>query len=207
MIDLLYKQKYDITDLLSIMVRLRGEDGCPWDREQTHASIRANVLEEAYEVAEAIDRQDAGMLCEELGDLLLQVVFHARMSSEAAGFDFDDVADGICRKLIERHPHIFGDVRADTTEQVLSNWDAIKRRSKGHDTLYAALDGVAKSLPALTRADKLVGKLDKAGVPPQTGGDSLGERLLALVREARAAGLDAENELQRACDTLIERAK
>jgi len=121
---------YKLDDLLDIMKRLRGENGCPWDRAQTHASIRANVLEEAGEVVEAIDSGDTAALVEELGDLLLQVVFHAQIAAESGSFVFADVVDGICMKLIERHPHVFGAERADTPEQALAVWNAVKRRSK-----------------------------------------------------------------------------
>ena len=118
-------------DLLKIMEMLRGEGGCPWDREQTHQSIRKNMIEEAYETAEAIDLGDAVMLREELGDVLMQVVFHARISQEEGGFSFDDVCDGICKKLILRHPHIFGSVQVSDSAEVLKNWDAIKKEEKG----------------------------------------------------------------------------
>jgi tetrapyrrole methylase family protein/MazG family protein len=148
-------KRYGISDLLGIMSRLRVE--CPWDREQTHASIRANVIEEAYEVAEAIDRGSAAELCEESGDLLLQVVFHAQIASEAGEYNFDDVCDGICRKLIYRHPHVFSDSErgaSSTADDVLKNWDRLKS-----DGAKAAdrLDSVPKSLPALLRGEK-VGK-------------------------------------------------
>lgn len=133
--DFKYKEKYNIEDLLTIMRLLRSEDGCPWDREQTHQSIRKNLIEETYEAAEAIDREDMPLLKEELGDVLLQVVFHARMEEEKGNFSFDDVADGICKKLIVRHPHIFADVTADNAEQVLANWDSIKKKEKGQQTL------------------------------------------------------------------------
>lgn len=134
MIDFTEKPNYDISDLIEIMAILRSDGGCPWDREQTHDSIRANVIEEAYEVADAIDSGSADALKEELGDLLLQVVFHSRMEQESGGFDFDAVCDGVCKKLIYRHPHIFGNVSADTPDEVLKNWDALKsrRRSKRH---------------------------------------------------------------------------
>ena len=123
------EEKMLISDLRTITELLRAPDGCPWDREQTHESIRENFIEETYEVAEAIDISDTGLLEEELGDVLLQVVFHACIEEENGGFDFDDVTNGICRKLVLRHPHVFGNVSADTTEQVLSNWDKIGRAS------------------------------------------------------------------------------
>ena len=118
------KDKYNFDDLCAVMKNLRGEGGCPWDREQTHESIRKNFIEETYEVAEAIDTKDKKLLCEELGDVLLQVVFHTEMETEVGGFDIGDVTTGIVKKLIYRHPHIFGDVSAETTDTVLENWDA-----------------------------------------------------------------------------------
>jgi len=158
------KQNYDISDLREIMKLLRSENGCPWDREQTHASIRMNVIEEAYEVAEAIDSGDADLLKEELGDLLLQVVFHAEISAEnpeaGGGFGFDEVCDGICKKLVYRHPHVFGNVKADTPDEVLKNWDELKKAAKGNAD---GLDSVTKALPALMRADKVVKKASKMG--------------------------------------------
>lgn len=148
------KECYHIDDLLAIMKILRSENGCPWDKEQTHASIRKNFIEEVYEACEAIDKQDVELLREELGDVLLQVVFHAQMCEEEGQFSFDDVADGICKKLIVRHPHIFSDVVADTSEEVLKNWDAIKQSQKGQsaaDTLVS----VPSNLPALMRSQKI----------------------------------------------------
>lgn len=118
------KESYNFDDLVAIMKLLRSPEGCPWDKEQTHSSIRQNLIEETYEAIEAIDTQDTALLKEELGDVLLQVVFHAEMESEKGAFSIDDVCDGICKKLIVRHPHIFSDVQADTSETVLKNWDA-----------------------------------------------------------------------------------
>ena len=199
-----------ISDLRAITGLLRAPDGCPWDREQTHESIRGNFIEETYEVVEAIDTSDTELLEEELGDVLLQVVFHACIEEEKGGFDFEDVTDGICRKLILRHPHVFGDVNADTTEQVLSNWDKIKQRSKHQTTVTETLSSVAKSLPALMRAEKLIGRAAKAGyldaAVPQSG-SSIGERMLGLVLEAKTAGIDAEQELYKECDELISRVE
>ena len=199
-----------ISDLRAITGLLRAPDGCPWDREQTHESIRGNFIEEMYEVVEAIDTSDTELLEEELGDVLLQVVFHACIEEEKGGFDFEDVTDGICRKLILRHPHVFGDVNADTTEQVLSNWDKIKQRSKHQTTVTETLSSVAKSLPALMRAEKLIGRAAKAGyldaAVPQSG-SSIGERMLGLVLEAKTAGIDAEQELYKECDELISRVE
>ncbi len=124
------KKQYGISDLLEIVELLRGENGCPWDREQDHHTIRKNFLEETYEVVEAIDKEDPVLLQEELGDVLLQVVFHARMEEEAGRFGFSDVCDGICKKLVERHPHVFGEVAVSGTGEVLSNWERIKQERK-----------------------------------------------------------------------------
>ena len=143
------KQRYGVDDLLHIMEILRSREGCPWDREQTHESIRRDFVEETYEVLEAIDRQDPALLREELGDVLLQVVFHARMEEEAGRFAFADVVDEVCRKLIVRHPHIFAGGKADTSEEVLRNWDRIKQKNKGQTTVTETVESVAKSLPAV----------------------------------------------------------
>ena len=123
------KEKYGIDDLLQIMQILRGEGGCPWDREQTHESMRRDMLEEAYEVCEAIDLNDRDLLKEELGDVLLQVVHHACIEEEQGSFNFEDVCDGICRKLIVRHPHVFADVQVSSTGEVLDNWEKIKQQA------------------------------------------------------------------------------
>ena len=152
MINFLQRDKYGFEDLIRIMEILRSEGGCPWDREQTHESIRMNFIEETYEVIEAIDRKDTTLLREELGDVLIQVVFHAQIEKELGSFNIDDVADGVCKKLILRHPHIFGDVKVSGSGEVLENWDNIKRREKGQNA-FDALDSVARSLPALMRAE------------------------------------------------------
>lgn len=163
MVNFLHKPNYRFEDLVEITKILRSDNGCPWDREQTHESIRMNFIEETYEACEAIDNGDLELLKEELGDVLAQVVFHARMEEENGNFNIDDVADGVCKKFIERHPHIFGEVKADTTDEVLSNWDDIKRSQKGHKTHFQAMDSVARSLPSLMRAEKIQSKARKAG--------------------------------------------
>ena len=163
MVDFQCKDYYSMDDLLRIMELLRTPEGCPWDRAQTHQSIRRNMLEEAYEVAEAIDQQDPVHLQEELGDVLLQVVFHARMAQEAGQFDFGDVVDGICKKLVFRHPHVFGGVDARDSDAALTAWEAQKREEKGQKTAADTLDAVARSLPALIRSEKIQDKARKAG--------------------------------------------
>ena len=176
-----FKENYKIEDLLRIMEILRAPGGCPWDAEQTHESIKANFIEETYEVIEAINKQDNDLLLEELGDVLLQVVFHTEMEKEKGTFTFDDVADGICKKLIERHPHVFGDVIVSSTDEVLSNWDAIKRKSKAQKTQGSSMLKVPKELPALMRAQKIQSKAKKAGFD----WDDMSGALTALESEIR----------------------
>ena len=153
-------KKYTYEDFLGIMRTLLGEGGCPWDREQTHESLRQYVLEEAYEAVEAINNNDMANLCEELGDLLLQIVFHAEIERKKGSIYMDDVVDGISRKMIKRHSHIFGADHADTPDEVKVTWEANKKAEKGYKTQTDVLRGVAKSLPALTRAVKVAGKAD-----------------------------------------------
>ena len=159
----LAQERYDTGDLRRIVAVLRAPGGCPWDAEQTHASIRKNFIEETYEAVEAINKADDTLLCEELGDVLLQVGLHTQMAEERGAFNWDDVTDGICRKLIERHPHVFGDVSVTGVDNVLSNWDAIKRRSKGQGSASQAMDSVPREFPGLMRAQKLQQKAAKAG--------------------------------------------
>ncbi|MDD4773971.1 MAG: MazG family protein [Eubacteriales bacterium] len=202
---------YDINDLVDIMAILRSEDGCPWDREQDHTTIRQNFIEETYEAVEAIDNGDMELLREELGDVLLQVVFHARISQEDGYFSFDEVANDICLKLIERHPHIFGTVEADTPQEVLRNWEQIKQRTKDRKDISQILDGVAKSLPSLMRAGKLAKKLVNSGEEPEPEPErrlsesEYGERLFALAAECALAGFEPEKTLYDACERVIAR--
>jgi len=151
MVDFQYKDSYGVQDLEEIVRILRAPGGCPWDAEQTHQSIRRNFLEESYEAVEAIDEGSAEHLQEELGDVLLQVALHAEMERELGHFDLNGVADGICKKLIFRHPHVFGNVEVSGTGEVLSNWEVLKRQEKGQDTHTDALEAVARALPALWR--------------------------------------------------------
>lgn len=187
------KQSYDGQDLMEIVRILRHPGGCPWDQEQTHRSIRRNLLEEACEAAEAIDNDDVDGLKEELGDVLLQVYFHTSIEEDAGRFTLDDVADGVCKKLIYRHPHVFGDVTVDSTDQVLSNWEELKKKEKHQETQADAVDAVARTLPALWRAEKMKKKAAKAGFDWRdiTGAlDKLSEEL----DELRAAALDGEGD-------------
>ena len=204
-----FKENYTVDDLREIMTILRRPDGCPWDREQTHESIRRDLIEETYEVIEAINKGSKDMLLEELGDLLMQVVFHAEIEREKGAFDFDDVADGICKKLILRHPHIFGDVQVANSAEVLANWDEIKKKEKAQKTVTDTLTGVARSLPALMRAEKVIKKAKKGGYSTEFSDpdNEIGEKLFAVVREAREKGVDPERALERATDAFIERVK
>ena len=163
MVDFEFKSNYNFYDLVKIMSLLRSPEGCPWDREQTHKSIRRDFLEECYEAIEAIDTDDRDLLLEELGDVLLQVVFHAEIEAEKNSFTADDVCDGICKKLIIRHPHVFGDVTAEDSEAVLKNWDAIKMQTKSQKSNSEVMHSVSVALPALIRADKVQNKARKIG--------------------------------------------
>ncbi len=192
-----------LLDLVTVMDRLRRE--CPWDREQTHRSLAKYLLEEAHETIEAIeglqDPPDYTHLREELGDLLLQVYFHARVASEQAdGFTIDDVAAGIVDKLVHRHPHVFAGLDVEDADEVERNWESLKASEKGRASV---LDGVPPGLPALALADKVLGRAAKVGITP-TASEDLGDRLLALVVEARASGRDAEQDLRDAVRRLAD---
>lgn len=226
-----FKDFYGIDDLLQIMWCLRSEGGCPWDREQTHESIKKNLIEETYEVIEAINKQDKVLLCEELGDVLMQVVFHAQMEAEAGAFTFEDVADGVCKKLIERHPHVFGEVQVEGSEEVLRNWDDIKKRSKGQKSQTETMLSVPRELPALMRAAKVQKKAAKVGFDwPDVSGavdklyeetselsgaiesgseeeiaEELGDLLFSAVNVSRFVDCDAEEALTAATDKFMRR--
>lgn len=157
------KDKYTLQDLVEIMALLRSKKGCPWDREQTNESLKKYLIEETYEVLEAIDLNDKDKLCEELGDVLLQVVFHSQIAKEKGEFDIEDVITGICKKIILRHTHVFGNDSADTPEEVVDNWEAIKKKEKGLTTQTEVLKGVPKNLPALMRSWKVQQKAAQVG--------------------------------------------
>ena len=228
-----FKQKdtYGIEDLREIMRVLRSENGCPWDREQTHASIRKDFIEETYEVIEAIDEQNPAMLRDELGDVLLQVVFHTQIEEEAGAFSFDDVVDEICKKLIVRHPHVFGDANVSNVSDVLDQWTRIKQETKGQKTASETLCAVPKQLPALMRSQKVQNRAKKAGFDyPDVSmafddlksevtelqsalqaqdenniEEELGDVLFSAVNVARLCGKDAEEMLTGSCNKFIER--
>ena len=187
------KQSYDGQDLMEIVRLLRHPGGCPWDQEQTHQSIRRNFLEEAYEAAEAIDRDAEDALKEELGDVLLQVYFHTSIEEDAGRFTLDDVADGVCKKLIYRHPHVFGDVTVDSTDQVLTNWEELKKKEKHQATQADAVDAVARTLPALWRAEKMKKKAAKAGFDWREASGAL-DKLSEEVGELRRAALEGDGD-------------
>jgi XTP/dITP diphosphohydrolase len=209
-----------LLDLVAVMDRLRSPGGCPWDAEQTHETLTAYLLEEAYETVEAIESGDRAALEEELGDVLLQVMFHARIGQEdpAEPFDIDDVAAGIVAKLVRRHPHVFGSLdEVSTAAHVEANWDRIKTAEKQRDSV---LDGIPLTLPALARADAVLGRLVRAGLLdgdgvdhpwPERGQDwdsaAVGETLLDVVVKARTAGVDAEAALRAAVRRLEDRAR
>lgn len=221
------KEQYDFDDLLALMALLRSESGCPWDRAQTHQSVRSNFLEEAYEAVEALDENDSAHLCEELGDVLLQVVFHARMEEESGRFAMADVVDGLCRKLVTRHPHVFGTQVTATPEQALQSWDTVKKRLRGQQTQAQAMDSVSRALPAAMRGAKVWKKAVKAATVPPTAGDVLtearrgvdklaqpqadleatgrliGKTLFSLCAFASSMGIDPERALADACNAYI----
>lgn len=225
MINFERKTAYNVDDLRRIVSLLRAPGGCPWDGAQTHQSIRRNFLEEAYEVAEAIDQEDPAHLKEELGDVLLQVLFHASIEEDAGRFNLDDVADGICKKLIFRHPHVFGDGGDGSAE----SWEDLKRQEKGQTTYTQTLQSVATSLPGLWRAEKIQSKAEKAGfewpnaqaamdkLAEELGElqtavadhsnieEELGDLLFAAVKVARFFHIDAEEALAGTCEKFIRR--
>lgn len=192
-------------EAIEVMARLRGPGGCPWDAEQTHASLAPYAIEEAHEVAEAAESGDADALKEELGDLLLQVLFHSEIAGESGAFTVGDVASTLVEKLKRRHPHVFADVVADTPEEVERNWAAIKATEA---PLTHPLAGIPASLPALARAQKIVSRAAKAGLEETAADHStaeqIGEELLCVVRKAHAARVDAEQALRGAIRALEE---
>ena len=224
---LLEKETYDFEDLRTVMKVLRSENGCPWDREQDHHSIRSNLIEETYEVVEAIDTENAALLREELGDLLFQIMFHAELEDEKGSFAIDDVTDEICKKMISRHPHVFGNVEAKTTAQVLKNWDAIKTEEKQRLSLGDKLRAIPPMLSSLMRAakvnkkaklceeisaqtlqQKLIEQANALSVEdsaPAQAADQMGSLLLTVVQLCERMQVDAEEALQHTTDNLIEK--
>lgn len=157
------KDKYSFEEFIDIIETLLGENGCPWDREQTHQSLKRNMIEESYEVIDAIDKGDTPNLCEELGDVLLQVAFHSELAKKENSFNIDDVITGISQKMILRHPHVFSDAKVETSDEVLKNWDEIKKIEKGYSSITDTLKSIPKAFPALFRATKVQEKAAKVG--------------------------------------------
>jgi tetrapyrrole methylase family protein/MazG family protein len=204
-----------IKELLEVMARLRSPTGCPWDREQDHRSLRWHAIEEVYELLDSIDSGDDHEMAEELGDLLLQVVFHCQLAQERGAFDFEQVTRHITEKLIRRHPHVFGDLKVKNVDQVWANWEKIKRAEK-HGTRHArpsALDGIPKHLPALLRAEKLIKKAKRAelisnGVPmKRLTRAQTSRQLLDLARYAQSKGWSAEDLLRDETHLLEKRLR
>src|SRR5438094_5128824 len=198
------KKNSAINDLLQVMARLRSPKGCPWDREQDHKSLRWHAVEEVYELIDAIEARDDYEIAEELGDLLLQVVFHCQLAKERRAFDFENVARHMTDKLIRRHPHVFGDLKVKDVDQVWANWEKIKRAEK-HGTRHArpsALDGIPKHLPALLRAEKLLKRAQRANLATEPPSNRrltrarLGRELFDLARYAQNKGWSAEELLR-----------
>ncbi len=226
---LLAKKNYSFDDLVMVIEVLRGEGGCPWDMEQTHKSIRKDFIEETYEVIEAIDTDDPVLLREELGDVLLQVAFHAQIEREDGRFDVYDVANDICAKLIHRHPHVFGELKLDNSADVLLNWDKIKSEEKHRETLTHKLRAIPPMLPALMRAqkvgkkasffdfetadavfDKLYEEIEEIREAMKSGdqeavNEEIGDLLLTVTSLARKSGTDSELALTNATNKFIDR--
>ena len=176
------QKRYTFEDLRDIIEQLRSENGCPWDKVQTHESLRADMLEEAYEAVDAIDKGDMDNLKEELGDVLMQVVFHSSIEAQKGGFTLDDVIQGICEKMVYRHPHVFGEISVDTAEQVLVNWEALKKKEKHMQTQTDVLKSVPDALPALTRAKKVQKKAADVGFDFYEAGGAM-EKVAEEIRE------------------------
>ena len=235
MVDFQCKRRYDWEDFLRIMRLLRSPGGCPWDAEQTHQSIRRNFLEETYEALAALDRDDPADMCEELGDVLMQVVFHATIEEERGRFTMADVVDGVAQKMVYRHPHVFGTVHVDNSDQVLVNWEKLKRTEKGQASTADAIEAVPHTLPALWRAEKVQKKAAKAGfdwddplraldkleeevrelraamesgkAPEDPHGlrEELGDVLFMAAKIGQMTGTDPEDALHRSCDKFDSR--
>ena len=225
------KDRYDIGDLLEIIKVLRAPGGCPWDAEQTHTSIKKNFIEETYEVVEAINKNNSDMLREELGDVLLQIVMHTEMEREQGVFCFEDVVDEVVKKLVARHPHVFGDVVAENSSQALESWNEAKSRLKGEKNKTQSMQSVPRELPALMRAQKVQHKASKAGFDWQSADgafdklyeeinelkiamnqgnsslieDEFGDVLFSCVNIARFINVDSEQALTKSTDKFISR--
>lgn len=228
-----FKDKYNVYDLVDIIRLLRAEGGCPWDIEQTHESIRQCLIEETYETIEAINKKSIPMLREELGDVLMQVIFHAQIETENGNFTIDDVADENAKKMIIRHPHVFGTVNVDGVDDVLTNWDEIKRQTKKQKSVSESIDSIPRELPALMRAQKTQRKASKVGFDwddvkgaidkhmeeleelkaaienqdSENAFEELGDVLFSAVNISRFIDVDSEEALTAATDKFASRFK
>ncbi len=221
------EKKYTFEDLVDIVKTLRGENGCPWDIEQTHQSIKHNIIEEGYELIEMLDSEKWEKVADESGDLLLQIVFHAQIGIENGEYGIEDVINAVCEKLIHRHPHVFGDVKAETSDEVLEKWNQIKRDDRGQKTISQDMEGVSKFLPSLMRAVKIQGKAEKGGYvfgepnsvaenianmislmqsanDPEIAEKYIGKMLFEAVTVAKRMGVDAETALNKHIETFIQ---
>jgi XTP/dITP diphosphohydrolase len=195
----------ELDELIAVLEKLRAPGGCVWDREQTHASLVQYLVEETFELVDAIEAGSRDELIEELGDVLYQVIFHADIAAEAGEFTLEDVAANMRRKMVARHPHVFGDVHVETSDDVVATWEAVKSVEKAHRT--SVLEGIPQGMPSLALADKTLGRAAKVGVVreaaviPSTE-QELGDQLLAMVVAAKAAGLDSERALRGALRAL-----
>jgi len=196
--NLLRQAAYTTGDLRRIVEILRGPNGCPWDAAQTHESIRHNFVEETYEVIEGINKHDDALLCEELGDVLLQVALHTQIADERGAFSWNEVTVGICRKLIERHPHVFGEINAQSADDALANWDAVKRSKKGQASVAQAMASIPRELPPAMRAEKILRRAEKMRIDSPALAAHKAD-MLALAERLK----QAEAALHQACEHFI----
>lgn len=206
-------ERKDFYEFCRIIEKLRAPDGCPWDREQTHESLAKHLIEEAYEAYDAIEEGNPEKIADELGDVLLQIVMHARIGEEQGTFTIDDITSIVSEKMIVRHPHIFGDVTVSDSEEVLDNWEEIKKKERGQKSVYESMEGVTKSLPALSRATKLISKAAKAGFYASSEKketateEEIGAKLFEICALAQQNGIDAEAALRTETKKFIKKVK
>ena len=205
-------EKKNFYDFCEIIEKLRAPGGCPWDREQTHNTLKKHLLEEAYEACDAIEEGDSLKMADELGDVLLQIVMHAQIAKEAGAFDIDDITDIVSRKMIERHPHVFGNVTVQNSEEVLDNWEAIKKKQRGQKKVWEAMESVTRSLPALYRAGKIIGKAKKASLLENkeivsASKEEIGRKLFEITEIACLNNIDPEEALSAYTKKFIKKIK
>lgn len=205
-------EKKNFYDFCDIIEKLRAPGGCPWDREQTHQTLKKHLLEEAYEACDAIDDENPRKIADELGDVLLQIVMHAQIAKEDGTFDIDDVTDVVSRKMIERHPHVFGDVVVNNSSEVLDNWEEIKKKQRGQKKAWEAMEGVTRSLPSLYRTGKIIEKAQKAGFIEKEENsvfteEQIGQKLFEICVIACQNGINAEEALSSFTKKFIKKIK